>query len=189
MVLTRKVDEIDKEILCILSQDPRVSHSELSKRLKISQPAVSARIHKLEEEGVLTHMIGTDIKKTQLFLAKIDISTDYVEQILKLLDACPMYLNSFLTSGSHNMTILLIGENIRSIMSCVDTHLRHNLPAKDMEFDLIVTPIRPFIVSIRPNVEKKSATPCGADCSPCGLYAGNRCLGCPASVHYRGNLL
>src|SRR3989337_2384424 len=82
-----------------ISKDPK-SHSELAKRLKISQPAVSARIHKLEEEGVLTHMIGTDIKKTQLFLAKIDISTDYVEQILKLLDACPMYLNSFLTSGS-----------------------------------------------------------------------------------------
>ena len=163
--------------------------AELSKRLKISQPAVSARIHKLEEEAVLTHMIGTDIKKTQLFLAKLDISTDNVEEILKFLDKCPLYLNSFLTSGTCNMTVLLVGENIRSIMSCVDTHLRKNLPAKNMEFDLIVTPARSLIVPIKPNMEKKSVTPCGADCGNCTLYMSDRCLGCPVSLHYKGNLL
>jgi DNA-binding Lrp family transcriptional regulator len=189
MVLTRKIDEIDKKILCMLYQDPQVSHTELSKRLKISQPAVSARMHKLEEEAVLTHMIGIDIKKTQLFLAKLDISTDNVEEILKFLDKCPLYLNSFLTSGKCNMTVLLVGENIRSIMSCVDSHLRKNLPAKNMEFDLIVTPARSLIVPIKPNMEKKRVTPCGADCGNCTLYMSDRCLGCPVSLHYKGNLL
>lgn len=187
--MTREIDETDKKILCTLAEDPQVSHTELSKRLKISQPAVSARIRKLEEKGILTYMIGTDIKKTQLFLAKIDIATDNVEQVLKFLDACPLYLNSFLTSGRCNMTVLLVSENIRSIMSCVDSHLRKNLPAKNIEFDLIVTPVRPLIVPMKPNMEKKIRTPCGADCGNCTLYASDRCLGCPASIHYKGNLL
>jgi hypothetical protein len=39
-----------------------------------------------------------------------------------LSDKCPLYLNSFLTSGRCNMTVLLVGENIRSIMPCVDSH-------------------------------------------------------------------
>jgi hypothetical protein len=134
-------------------------------------------------------MIGTDIKKTQLFLAKLDISTDNVEEILRFLDKCPLYLNSFLTSGTCNMTVLLVGENIRSIMSCVDTHLRKNLPAKNMQFDLIVTPARSFIVPIKPNMEKKSVNSCGADCGNCTLYMSERCLGCPVSVHYKGKLL
>jgi DNA-binding Lrp family transcriptional regulator len=187
--LTRKIDEIDKKIVCMLFQDPQTSHTELSKRLKISQPAVSARINKLEKEGFVTHMIGTDIKKTQLFLAKLDISTDNVEEILRFLDKCPLYLNSFLTSGTCNMTVLLIGENIRSIMSCVDTHLRRNLPAKNVQFDLIVTPARSLIVPIKPNMERKSVTSCGANCGNCTLYMSERCLGCPVSVHYKGNLL
>jgi hypothetical protein len=134
-------------------------------------------------------LVGTDVKKAQLFLAKVDVSTDNVEQVLKFLDTCPLYLNSFLTSGRHNMIIFLIGENIRSVMSCVDSRLRQNLPVKNMEFDLIVTPIRPMIVQIKPNMEKKRTTPCGADCSICTFYLNDRCLGCPASIHYKGNLL
>jgi DNA-binding Lrp family transcriptional regulator len=189
MGLTRKIDGLDKKILYMLSQDPQVSHTELSKRLKISQPAISARIHKLEEEGVLTHLIGTDVKKSQLFLAKVDISTDNVEEILRFLEACPLYLNSFLTSGRSNMTVLLIGENIRSLMSCVDSHLRKTLPAKNMEFDLIVTPARSLIVPIKPIMEKKRVSSCGTDCGNCTLYMSDRCLGCPVSVHYKGKLL
>jgi DNA-binding Lrp family transcriptional regulator len=187
--LTGEIDNVDRKILCMLSQDPTMSQAELSECLRISQPAISARIHKLEERGILTHLIGTDIKKTQLFLAKVDIATDHVEQILKFLDTCPLYLNGFLTSGTHNMTILLIGENIRSIMSCVDSHFRQNLPARNMEFDLIVTPIRSLVVPIKPNMDKKNVTPCSASCNTCSLYMNDRCLGCPASVHYKGKLL
>lgn len=187
--MARTIDDVDKKILYLLSGDSQISQAELSERLKISQPAVSARIRKLEEKGALAHLIGTDVKKAQLFLAKVDVSTNNVEQVLKFLETCPLYLNSFLTSGKHNITILLMGENIRSIMSCVDSHFRQNAQMRNMEFDLIVTPVRPFIVPMKPNMDKKKVTPCGIDCITCTLYASDRCLGCPISVHYRGNLL
>jgi DNA-binding Lrp family transcriptional regulator len=180
---------MDKKIMSLLSQDPKVSQAELAKQLKISQPAVSARIRKLEEKGALAYIVGTDVKKAQLFLANLDVATNHVEQFLKSLEGCPIYLNSFLTSGKNNLTVMLVGENIRSIMSCVDSHLRQNPLVKDTELDLIVTPVRPFIIPIGPCVDKKNTTPCGADCSICTLYAGDRCLGCPATVHYKGKLL
>lgn len=187
--LRRAIDETDRKILSMLSQNPEISQAELSERLKISQPAVSLRIRKLEEKGVLARMIGTDIKKAQLFLAKVDLSTSNVEKVLEFLETCPLYLNCFLTSGRHNMTCLMIGENIRSIMSCVDSRLRQNLPVKNIEFDLIVTPTRPLIVPVKPKMERKEITPCGADCSACAFYTSERCLGCPASIYYKGNLL
>jgi DNA-binding Lrp family transcriptional regulator len=187
--LAKAIDETDKRIICLLSDKPQLSQAELSEQLKISQPAVSARIRKLEERGTLARLVGTDIKKAQLFLAKVDVSTDNVEQVLKALEKCPLYLNSFLTSGRHNMIIFLVGENIRSMMSCVDSRLRQNLPVKNLEFDLIVTPIRPLVVQIKPYMEKKRITPCGADCSVCTFYLNDRCLGCPASVNYKGALL
>jgi len=187
--LTKTIDEIDREILSNLSEDPEISQTELSHRLKISQPAVSLRIRKLEEKGVLARLIGTDIKKAQLFLAKVDLTANNVPKVLESLEKCPLYLNCFLTSGRHNMTCLLIGENMRSILSCVDSRLRQNLPVENIEFDMIVTPTRPFIVPVKPKMEKKAVTPCGADCSTCTFYTSDRCLGCPASIHYKGSLL
>jgi len=183
------IDETDRRILSLLSENPNISQAELSDHLKISQPAVSLRMRKLEEKGVLTHVVGTDIKKAQLFLAKVDLSTNNVEGVLRALEACPMYLNCFLTSGRHNMTCLLMGENVRSIMSCVDSRLRQNLPVRNIEFDLIVTPTKPLVVPLKPRMEKSPLTPCGADCSTCSFYANERCLGCPASIHYKGRLL
>ena len=173
----------------MLGENPQLSQAEISNRLKISQPAVSARIHKLEEKGVLARLVGTDIKKAQIFLAKVDLSTNNVEEVLKFLEKCPLYLNCFLTSGRHNMSCLLVGENIRSIMSCVDSRLRQNLPVRNIEFDLIVTPTKPLIVPVRPQTERKKITPCGADCSACSFYTSDKCLGCPASTDYKGKLL
>jgi Lrp/AsnC family leucine-responsive transcriptional regulator len=183
------IDETDRKILFMLSENPKLSQAEISDRLGISQPAVSARMRKLEESGVLTHMIGTDIKKAQLFMAKIEFSTNSVEQVLKALETCPLYMNCFLTSGKNNMSCLLVGENVRSILSCVDSRLRKKLPVNDIAFDLIVTPVRSMVVPVKPQAERKKITPCGADCSVCSFYTSDRCLGCPASVHYRGKLL
>ena len=183
------MDDVGRKILKLLSQDPEISQVDLARRLGISQPAVSSRIYKLKKTGMLTHFVGMDVKKAQLFLAKIDIVTSDVDHLLDSMDKCPFYLNSFLTSGRHNLTVLLIGENIRSLVSCADSHIRSSPLVKEMEFNVILTPIRNFVVPINFCPEKKQATPCGKNCANCHLYLNNRCLGCPASVHYRGTLL
>jgi hypothetical protein len=83
----------------------------------------------------------------------------------------------------------MLGENVKSIMSCVDSRLRQNLPAENVEFDLIVTPTRPMIVPVKPQAERKKLSPCGADCSACTFYTSDKCLGCPATIYYKGSLL
>lgn len=185
----KPLDHVDRKILLLLSQNPEISQTDLAEHLKISQPAVSARIHKLKQAGVLTHLVGIEVKKAQLFLAKIDVVTKDTEHITSFLEKCPIYLNCFLTSGRYNLTILLVGENVRSIMSCVDLHLRPDPVIKDMEFSLIVTPIRDFVVPIKPILNKQKVTPCKIDCCSCAYYKNDRCLGCPCSICYKGILL
>ena len=73
--MPRIIDDDDKKILRMLSENPQLSQAELSKRLGISQPAVSARMRKLEESGILARLVGTDVKKSQLFLARGNGST------------------------------------------------------------------------------------------------------------------
>jgi Lrp/AsnC family leucine-responsive transcriptional regulator len=187
--LTRDIDALDRSMLSMLSEDPQLSQAEISKRLKISQPAVSARIRKLEERGILSHVVGTDVKKAQLFIAKIDITTNQVEDFLKSVESCPLYMNCFLTSGEHNMTCFLIGEDMKSVMSCVDSRFRQNPSIKNMECDLVMNPTKSLVVPVKPQMEKKKISPCGKDCGVCTFYTSDRCLGCPASIHYKGKLL
>jgi Lrp/AsnC family leucine-responsive transcriptional regulator len=47
------LDEIDRQILAILQQDGRLSGADIGRRVNLSQPAVSARIQRLERAGVI----------------------------------------------------------------------------------------------------------------------------------------
>lgn len=46
------------------------------------------------------------------------------------------YKNYFLTFGKHSMTCFLMGEDIRSVLSCVDSRFGQNPSIKRMECDL-----------------------------------------------------
>jgi len=48
------LDEIDRAILRILQADGRLGVTEIGRRVNLSQPAVSARIKRLEQTGVIT---------------------------------------------------------------------------------------------------------------------------------------
>lgn len=48
------LDEIDHAILAALQRDGRVSLSELGRRIGLSQPAMSERVRRLEENGAIT---------------------------------------------------------------------------------------------------------------------------------------
>lgn len=47
------LDKIDGHILQLLQQDARMTNTEIGKRVGLSQPAVTARIQRLEETGVI----------------------------------------------------------------------------------------------------------------------------------------
>lgn len=48
------LDRIDWRILTELQQDGRLSYNELSRRVRLSPPAVADRVRRLEERGVIT---------------------------------------------------------------------------------------------------------------------------------------
>jgi Lrp/AsnC family transcriptional regulator for asnA, asnC and gidA len=48
-----ELDELDRRILALLSQDSRLSYREIAKQIGVSHANVSSRIRRLEEEGVI----------------------------------------------------------------------------------------------------------------------------------------
>lgn len=49
------MDELDKQILLVLQEQGRISMTELGKTVALSQPAVTERVRRLEEKGIIDH--------------------------------------------------------------------------------------------------------------------------------------
>lgn len=61
----KKLDNIDRKIIQILQKNARTQLKEIAAQVFLSSPSVSARIEKLEEEGVIT---GYSAKVNPIYL-------------------------------------------------------------------------------------------------------------------------
>ncbi|REE91572.1 winged helix-turn-helix DNA-binding protein [Paenibacillus taihuensis] len=47
------MEDLDKQILLLLQEQGRISMTDLGKTVSLSQPAVTERVRKLEEKGII----------------------------------------------------------------------------------------------------------------------------------------
>ena len=49
----QQLDDLDRQILCLLQENSRISSAELARRVSLSAPGLQKRLRKLEENGVI----------------------------------------------------------------------------------------------------------------------------------------
>ncbi len=184
------LDKRDREILSLLEKSPEMSQNDMAEILKISQPSVSARIHKLKQKGALVHIVGMNLKKVKLNMAKVDVTANNTSSLLDTFKDCPYFLNGLIVSGKHNLCLFFVSEDIATLEAIVDGHLRNNPLVKSAEVSIVITPMKDFIMPLRMNFEFKDTPPCGNQCScnECNHHISNRCMGCPVTNSYSGNI-
>jgi Lrp/AsnC family leucine-responsive transcriptional regulator len=183
-------DKRDREILSLLEKSPEISQNEIAEKLKISQPSVSARIHKLKQKGALAHVVGMNLKKVSLYMAKVDVMASNTSSVLDIFKDCPYFLNGLIVSGNHNLCLFFIGEDIATLEAIVDGHLRSNPLVKSAEVSIVITPVKDLVMPLRMNFDFSDVPPCGngCNCKDCVHHTSNRCLGCPVTNSYNGNI-
>ncbi len=184
-----KLDEIDRKIVSLLVENPHVSQSAIARHLKMSQPAICARMKRLRNSGIITYLVGVNLKNTDFYAAKVEMSARDPWKVLDFFKNCPMYLNGLITSGRHNLCLFFISEKLQAIESCINHHIRRNQNVVDVEFNVIITPAKDFVVPVQIWCERGKVSPCGKRCAEQVCYLSEKCLGCPATVFYRGKLL
>ena len=184
------LDKRDREILSLLEKSPEMSQNDMAEILKISQPSVSARIHKLKQKGALAHIVGMNLKKVKLHMAKVDVTANNTSSLLDIFKDCPYFLNGFIVSGKHNLCLFFVGEDIATLEAIVDGHLRNNPLVKEAEVSIVISPMKDLIMPLRMNFDFKDTPPCGnqCKCEECHHHISNRCLGCPVTNSYSGNI-
>jgi Lrp/AsnC family leucine-responsive transcriptional regulator len=124
-----KVDDVDIQILKILQRQGRTKRNELAEEVKLSIPAVSERLRKLEERGVIrSYNAVLDARKLGLgltaFIFLTTESSSYYQQIIERAIAHPEILECHAVTGdgSHIMKIKTLStETLERLLSQIQS--------------------------------------------------------------------
>jgi Lrp/AsnC family leucine-responsive transcriptional regulator len=183
-----KLDEADRKIVSLLAENPDMPQRKIAHHLKMSQPAIYTRIKQLRNTGIIAHLVGVNLKRANFYITKIEMTAKDPWKVLDFFKNCPMYLNGLITSGKHNLCLFFISEKLQAIESCINHHIRENPNVADVEFNVVTTLAKNFVVPVKLWHEKKETSPCGKRCTEEPCYLSEKCLGCPATMFYKGKV-
>lgn len=98
-----ELDATDRAILAALQQDGRIALSELGRRIGLSQPAMSERVRRLEERGIITGY-GARIDPKALGIAtsaimRLRTTHEHIKPCLELFRALPEVIDVYRVTG------------------------------------------------------------------------------------------
>ncbi len=162
------LDDKDLIIMSYLMKNHSISQSELASVLKLSQPSVNMRLHKLKQRGVLSQQFGINGKKINLAMARVDFTCRDADEVLNSLKKCPFFINGFQMSGVRNASVLLLGENLKKTEQIIKQHIRSNKSISNIDVNIIVNVAKDFVFTI--NLEEERKHHCSeTDCSNCRI--------------------
>lgn len=166
--------------------EPDITQAGIAKSLGLSQPSVAARIKRLKDSGILVARIGLDLHKLGLIMGDVTLSVKAPHELLSKFACCPCFLGGCTTTGERNVLLVFAAEDISSLQGIIDQRIRDDPRTSNISFKLL-NGLDSFGHCPMLCPEKKETTPCGARCSACTQYLAGDCLGCPATVDYRGS--
>ncbi|WP_245607059.1 Lrp/AsnC family transcriptional regulator [Pseudonocardia spinosispora] len=122
------MDSTDAALLALLQSDGRLSAAELGRRVNLSQPAVSARIHRLEQAGVITgYRASVDPAKLGLNIhAVIRLRTTHAQipTALAMFDKLAEITNTYRLTGEDCFLLDVHAGSAERLERIVDTVAR-----------------------------------------------------------------
>jgi DNA-binding Lrp family transcriptional regulator len=189
------LDEVDRKIVSQLQRDGRTTFEELAKIVGFSSMGVKKRVDKLLQKRFLKVSSLLNIEELDLHAAVVLIeieSSEALERLLHRFKDCPRVVNIFTTLGGYNIIALVVAENRDTLesISVEKCSLRSSEGIRRSEFYPIGNIHYSPFLPVREHLthKERATTPCNIDCRPCSRYKAQKCVGCPATIHYRGTL-
>ena len=103
------MDAIDRKLLLLLQQDARTPLKQLAKEVFLSPPAVSARIEKMERDGVIAgYRVVTDPEKLGMSITafvNLAMAPERQEAFIQFAQKCPNMLECYHVTGPYSMVL------------------------------------------------------------------------------------
>jgi Lrp/AsnC family leucine-responsive transcriptional regulator len=100
------MDDLDRKIIRLMMQNARMPVKEIAEQINLTSPAVSSRIHRLEQQGIIggyTLILHHPEEETRV-QALISVATDPAQrpEFLDLVQNEPQILQCYRVTGSYN---------------------------------------------------------------------------------------
>jgi Lrp/AsnC family leucine-responsive transcriptional regulator len=108
------LDHHDEQILGELQRDARITMAELGRRVKLSQPAVTERVRKLETSGVITgyHASVDPIRLGYGIRALVRVGRLDYSRVIKCIEETPEVLSAYNVTGEDNWILEIVVINV-----------------------------------------------------------------------------
>jgi DNA-binding Lrp family transcriptional regulator len=159
-----EIDGDDRKILSLVQKNANITQAEIATTINKIQPAVGARLLKLERKRLLTTQYGINLSVTKIPMALVRMYAKHSKQVFESIECCPNVLNAFTTLGRTNITVILAGSSIEKLEDIVEQHFRSNPEIKHVEMAVIMEPINDTVLPIDLNIEAHDAMTCGGAC-------------------------
>ena len=103
------MDELDHKIVQLLAENARMPVKDIAQHVSLTSPAVSSRIHRLEQEGVIAgytvvlHRPDSPARVGALISVLVDTANR--ADFLSLVDEEPQVLQCYRVTGSYNFMV------------------------------------------------------------------------------------
>lgn len=113
------LDATDWQILAVLQQDARISFAELARRVAMSPSAVTERVRRLEETGVITgyraELDATRVGLGILALVRLRYPTGNYRPFHALLDSTPEVVEAHHVTGEDCFVLKVVARDMRHL--------------------------------------------------------------------------
>jgi Lrp/AsnC family transcriptional regulator, leucine-responsive regulatory protein len=155
------MDAIDLRILEILQRDARVTQQDIARRVRLSQPSVADRIHKLEDRGIILGYVAkidpAHLGKDITAFIGVGIShPKYFEQFGKKILAMADVLECHRVAGSDSYLLKVRTENTRSLDRLLVEQIRSIPGVYRTETTMVLSSIKEDL-ALSINVEQESS--------------------------------
>ncbi len=138
------LDDVNRRVLAALTDDPRLSASELARRVGMSAPAVRERVNRLEESGVIRgYRLDVDPAAVGLPVAawvRIKPGPGQLPKIADLAAATPEVSECHRISGEDCFLLKVHVAAIESLEDVLDRFLLHGQTTSSF---IVSTPVPP----------------------------------------------
>jgi Lrp/AsnC family leucine-responsive transcriptional regulator len=155
------VDAIDLRILEILQRDARATQQEIARRVRLSQPSVADRIHKLEARGIILGYIAkvdpAQLGKDITAFVGVGISHPrHFDHFGKKILALPDVLECHRVAGGDSYLLKVRTENTRSLDRLLVEEIRAIPGVYRTETTLVLSSIKEDL-ALSINAEQESS--------------------------------
>lgn len=103
------MDELDRKIIQLMQKNARMPVKEIAQQISLTSPAVSSRIHRLEQEGVIggyTVLLHRPDESNRVqALISVQTAPDSREEFLSVVQSDPDVLQCYRVTGVYNFTV------------------------------------------------------------------------------------